>query len=51
VIYRAIGKLVVRSLVFMIGRRYARQLRLGAGAAAVAIGIAVYWANREVREG
>jgi uncharacterized membrane protein len=51
VIYRAIGKAVVKYASFYLRQRYARPLHVGAGLAAVAIGIAVYWANREVREG
>jgi hypothetical protein len=50
-VYRFIGKAVVKYIVFAIGRRYARAIRIGAGLAAVAIGIAAYWANRNVPEG
>jgi hypothetical protein len=49
--YAAIGKLVVRSGLFYVRHRYRRQLRAGAGIAAVAIGIAVYLASRNVPEG
>ncbi len=50
-IYRAIGKAVVKYSVLFVRQRYKRQLRVGAGLAAVAVGIAVYWANRNVPEG
>jgi hypothetical protein len=50
-IYRAIGKAAVKVSVFYIRSRYGRQLRIGAGLATVAIGIAVYLANRNVPEG
>jgi hypothetical protein len=51
VIYRAIGKAVVRLVVAFVRRRYGTQLRfaLGFGLAAVAIG--AYLASREVAEG
>lgn len=50
-IYRFVGKAVVKYLVFAIGRRYARAIRIGGGLLAVAIGIAAYWASRNVPEG
>jgi hypothetical protein len=50
-IYRFIGKAVVKYLTFAIGRRYGRALRIGGGLLAVAVGIAAYWANRNVPEG
>jgi len=50
-IYRAIGKAVVKYSILFMRRRYKRQLGVGAGLAAVAVGIAVYWANRNVPEG
>lgn len=49
--YALIGRGVVRFAVYYVRRRYGRQLGIGAGIAAVAIGIAVYWASREVPEG
>jgi hypothetical protein len=51
VIYRAIGKAVVKYSVLYIRQRYRRQLRIGAGVAAVGLGIAFYLANRNVPEG
>lgn len=50
-IYRAIGKAVVKYLAFVIGRRYARAIRIGVGIGAVAVGVALYLANRNVPEG
>jgi len=50
-IYRAIGKAVVKYVLFTVGRRYARALRVGGGAAAVVVGVAVYLAARNVPEG
>jgi hypothetical protein len=49
--YATIGKLVVRSGLFYIRHRYRRQIRAGAGIAAVVIGIAVYLGSRNVPEG
>ncbi|MEX2447209.1 MAG: hypothetical protein WD404_00505 [Solirubrobacterales bacterium] len=50
-IYRAIGKAVVRYGLQFIRRRYARPIRIGLGLGAVAIGIAAYLASRNVPEG
>lgn len=50
-IYSAIGKLVVRTVLFYLRKSFGRQLRIGAGLAAVAIGIAAYLASRDVPEG
>jgi hypothetical protein len=50
-IYRAIGKAVVKFLVYLVGRRYARALRIGAGVGAVVVGVALYLASRNVPEG
>jgi hypothetical protein len=49
--YATIGKFVLRSSLFYVRHRYRRQIRAGAGIAAVAIGIAVYFASRNVPEG
>jgi hypothetical protein len=51
VIYRAIGKAAVRYSVLYLRLRYRRQIRVGVGVAAVAAGIAVYLASRDVPEG
>jgi hypothetical protein len=50
-IYRAIGKAVVRYGLQLIRRRYARQIRIWLGVGAVAVGIAAYLASRDVPEG
>lgn len=50
-IYRAIGKLVVKSFVFFLRYRYGRAMRLGAGLGAVGLGVALYYAARDVPEG
>jgi hypothetical protein len=50
-VYRAIGKAVVKYTLFYLRQRYARQARIGAGVAAVALGVALYLASRNVPEG
>jgi len=50
-IYRAIGKAVVRYGILFARRRYRRQIRIGVGVAAVAVGVAAYLASRDVPEG
>jgi hypothetical protein len=49
--YATIGKLVLKSGLFYVRHRYRRQLRAGVGLAAVAVGIAAYFATRNVPEG
>jgi hypothetical protein len=49
--YSLIGKAVVRSTIAFLRLRYRRQIRLGVGLAAVAVGIAAYYASRNVPEG
>ena len=46
-----LGKVALRFAVAYLRRRYRREIRIGAGLAAVAIGVAVYLANRDVPEG
>jgi hypothetical protein len=46
-----VGKAALRFAVSYMRRRYRREIRLGIGLGAVAIGVAVYLANREVPEG
>ncbi len=46
-----IGRLAVRYAIIYLRRRYRRPIRVGVGLAAVAVGIAAYWASREVPEG
>lgn len=50
-IYEAIGRVVIKAVKFFVLFRYGRQLRIGAGVLAVAIGIGAYLAARDVREG
>jgi hypothetical protein len=50
-IYRAIGKAVVKYGFLFLRRRYARPIRIGLGVGVVAAGVAIYWATREVPEG
>jgi hypothetical protein len=51
VIYKAIGKLVVKTTVFFVRQRYGTQIRFGLGFAAAALAIGAYLASREVAEG
>ena len=50
-IYEAIGRMVVKAVKFFVLFRYGRQLRVGAGLLAVAVGIGAYLAARNVKEG
>ena len=50
-IYHAIGKAVVRYASLYLRQRYGRQMRVGAGLAAVGLGVALYYAARDVPEG
>ncbi|HEY0316829.1 MAG TPA: hypothetical protein VGC49_00885 [Solirubrobacterales bacterium] len=47
----SIGKAAVRIGARYLRRRYRRQIRIGAGVAAAALGIAIFLATRNVREG
>ena len=49
--YDRFGKAALRFTVTYLRRRYRREIRIGAGLGLVAIGIAVYLANRDVPEG
>lgn len=49
--YDVIGKAALRVAFRYVRRRYRRELRIGLGAAAVAIAAAAYLASREVPEG
>ncbi len=49
--YDKVGKAALRFTVSYLRRRYRREIRLGIGIGAVAIGVAIYLANREVPEG
>lgn len=50
-IYKAIGKTVVKLAVAFVRRRYGTQLRFALGFGAVAITIGAYLASRDVAEG
>ena len=50
-IYKAIGKAVVKLSILFIRRRYGRQLRFALGFALAALLVGGYLAAREVPEG
>jgi hypothetical protein len=50
-IYRAIGKAVVRLTILFVRRRYGRQIRFALGFGLVALLVGGYLAAREVPEG
>ncbi|HEY5816210.1 MAG TPA: hypothetical protein VIS95_07710 [Solirubrobacterales bacterium] len=49
--YNTLGKAALRFAFKYVRRRYRRQLRVGAGLAAVGVGVALYLASRDVPEG
>jgi hypothetical protein len=49
--YDKVGKVALRFTVAYLRRRYRREIRIGAGLGVVAIGVAIYLANRDVPEG
>jgi hypothetical protein len=49
--YELIGRLVVKYGLLYARKRYARQITIGTGLIAVGLGIAAYFASREVPEG
>lgn len=49
--YDRLGRAALRFTVAYLRRRYRREIRLGVGLGALAIGVAVYLANREAPEG
>jgi hypothetical protein len=51
VIYKAIGKAVVKLAVLFVRRRYATHLRFALGFGLVAAAVGAYLAAREVPEG
>jgi hypothetical protein len=51
VIYKLIGKLVVKTTVFFVRQRYGTQIRFAIGFGAAALAIGAYLASREVEEG
>jgi hypothetical protein len=50
-IYDKLGKAALRFTIAYLRRRYRREIRIGAGVAVAAVGIAVYLANRDAPEG
>jgi hypothetical protein len=46
-----LGKAAVRFALKYLRQRYRREIRIGVGVAAIAIGIAAYLATRSVPEG
>ena len=49
--YNKLGKAALRFSIGYLRRRYRREIRIGAGLAVGAIGVAIYLANRNVPEG
>jgi hypothetical protein len=49
--YNRMGRVALRFAVTYLKRRYRREIRIGLGLGALAIGAAVYFANRDVPEG
>jgi hypothetical protein len=49
--YDRVGKAALRFTVAYLRRRYRREIRIGVGLGVVAVGVAIYLANREVPEG
>jgi hypothetical protein len=49
--YDTFGKAAFRFAVAYVRRRYRREIRIGLGVTAVAVGIAAYLASRNVPEG
>ncbi len=49
--YDKLGKAAIRFAFKYVRRRYRRQIRIGAGVAALALAVAAYAATRNVPEG
>ncbi len=49
--YERLGRAAIRFSLAYLSRRYRRQIRIGVGVTAALVGIAVYLASRNVREG
>lgn len=50
-LYDKLGRTALRFAVLYVRHRYRRQLRVGTGVAAAAVGVALYVASRNVPEG
>jgi hypothetical protein len=50
-VYERLGRAAISFSLVYLRRRYRRQIRLGVGVVAIAIGIAAYFATRNVPEG
>jgi hypothetical protein len=50
-VYNRLGRAAVRFSFAYLRRRYRRQIRIGLGVGAIAVGIAAYIATRNVPEG
>lgn len=50
-LYDKLGRAALRFAVLYVRNRYRRQIRIGAGVAAAAVGVALYVAGRNVPEG
>jgi hypothetical protein len=50
-VYNRLGRAAVRFSFAYLRRRYRRQIRIGLGVGAIAVGIAAYFATRNVPEG
>ena len=49
--YDKVGKAALRFALIYLRRRYRREIRIGVGLGAIAIGAAIYLANRDAPEG
>ena len=49
--FDTVGKAAIRFAIHYVRHRYRREIRIGMGVAAVAIGAGVYLASRNVPEG
>lgn len=49
--YDRLGKAALRFAIRYVRYRYRRQIRIGTGVAAAVVGVALYFASRNVPEG